>query len=589
MRRMECKSLAQYSPDSRCRDLFHYDTRFRWAQLQLEILYHPKMKFRTPGAVKDFLSNIEDRPSSDDLTAAYDTIFDLNASHEVDRDLAIRCYKFVLSVQWECTFDGLSHVMNAASSEDAVDADTIRTLTANILLEDADGDVQFVHFSAQSYLLDRIDAEGQKMFSSEACHAETAIICLTILSRSTWNVPEEYAYSSRTVAEKEDVAAYSGLWWGEHARLGCTDSCASLQLESILHYFFLGSSEALYRWQRYLSRTAQKASRFSVHYRKFCQCRTAPPLTVACAWGLPRTVDTILNDKIQWKQIYVYNDDRYRNTDYKKSAIMAASGWGQIACVDLLVSKLRTLHNEEELRWYLNEGLLEAVSGIQLEAMKQLLRMGADANAKDPTTGRTPLVSLLFVASYEDSRRVVEAAYVLLEYGADPNARRIDARFETDLEIACWRDDADMVKLLLSYKAIPTSTAIENAAKQGNLATVKMLFDAGADPRSTKALGWAVQEKATNVINFLINKGCDVNQLVDELPLLLRAIENCDITTVRLLVAGGADIGCSFKGTNALEYAIEALAKAIGEDSDFIVECLLPIVDEFSGKAAILY
>lgn len=113
--------------------------------------------------------------------------------------------------------------------------------------------------------------------------------------------------------------------------------------------------------------------------------------------------------------------------------------------------------------------------------------------AKDPAfvrtysrNGWTPLHS----AAFADN---AETASALIDAGADVNARAKNKFDNTPLQVSLLTQSAGVAKLLLARGADVNArqsegvTALHEAAAAGNLAIIRMLLAAGADPKATSA------------------------------------------------------------------------------------------------------
>ena len=125
---------------------------------------------------------------------------------------------------------------------------------------------------------------------------------------------------------------------------------------------------------------------------------------------------------------------------------------------------------------------------------------------------------------------------------------------ERALEDAVTNCDIALVKLLLDAGADPNvhnpygTTVLEDAVTNCDIALVKLLLDAGADPNVHNPYGTTVLEKAvsdcnTELVRVLLEAGADPN-LPDNpygATVLEKAVANCDTALVKLLLDAGAD------------------------------------------------
>jgi hypothetical protein len=126
----------------------------------------------------------------------------------------------------------------------------------------------------------------------------------------------------------------------------------------------------------------------------------------------------------------------------------------------------------------LDEELLDAARNGDTARVRELLRKGANANAKD-RGGWTPLHWAAFWGH-------VDVAKLLLEHGADVNARDEDSR--TPLHVAAAGGHAEVARLLLERGADANArgkdgwTPLHYAASYGHADVARLLLDHGADP-----------------------------------------------------------------------------------------------------------
>jgi len=126
----------------------------------------------------------------------------------------------------------------------------------------------------------------------------------------------------------------------------------------------------------------------------------------------------------------------------------------------------------------------ELSEGGGLDVVLALLEHGADVNAWNVGRDVTPLL----VAVFEGQQAAVEA---LLKVGADPNV--CSSEGDTPLRACAGAGNLGIATLLLGAGATRTIndwggltgyTALGHAARRLDLPMIKLLLDAGADPRA---------------------------------------------------------------------------------------------------------
>jgi ankyrin repeat protein len=124
-----------------------------------------------------------------------------------------------------------------------------------------------------------------------------------------------------------------------------------------------------------------------------------------------------------------------------------------------------------------------------IDFVRLLLEHGANVNEWDVHHNETPILSACDPPN-------IAAARLLLEAGADPNARRSDG--ESPLRLCAAAQDLEMVRLLLQYGAGKTIneyggvlawTALAHAASNFDIPMIELLLRAGADPGLTAEFG----------------------------------------------------------------------------------------------------
>ena len=161
----------------------------------------------------------------------------------------------------------------------------------------------------------------------------------------------------------------------------------------------------------------------------------------------------------------------------------------------------------------------------------QLLDAGADPNAS-ATRGQTALM-------WAAAQRHSDVVGVLLEYGAD-----VQARSETWSQVMAVSPHS----ALANQQAVPHggNTALTFAARVGDLASARVLVNAGADVDDADARGVSATVLAAHsgfgdLVEFLLDEGADPNAAEAGFSALHVTIMRRDEDLGRLLLARGAD------------------------------------------------
>jgi ankyrin repeat protein len=148
----------------------------------------------------------------------------------------------------------------------------------------------------------------------------------------------------------------------------------------------------------------------------------------------------------------------------------------------------------------------------------------------------------------------IETVKTMLDAGLNIERDRDDGA--TPLSIAISKLHADIVQLLLERGADANSPVINSPPIFHAVLTsehaprlIQLLLDHGADievttgPANMTALHWAAAEGMVHAVDFLINKGSEVDRKCKNgKTAFLLAAENGHTTVVKLLLAKGADL-----------------------------------------------
>lgn len=218
--------------------------------------------------------------------------------------------------------------------------------------------------------------------------------------------------------------------------------------------------------------------------------------------------------------------------------------------------------------------LLNAVAAYHTEAVKQLLKGGADANKPDGD-GHSPLLAA-------SERGAYDIVSLLLDRKADVAA--CDRAGRSALYVASQGGHADVARLLLRHGASPDAqgragmAALMVAALKGYSTAVKALLESGADPNLANdsgetalvlvaispAISVAIEPAEgqgsgePDCLQLLIDARADVDATdVDRRTALMKAAERGRTLVVERLLAAGAVVDLKDKlGKTALVYAM---------------------------------
>lgn len=253
-------------------------------------------------------------------------------------------------------------------------------------------------------------------------------------------------------------------------------------------------------------------------------------------------------------------------------AVLAASGCGEV--------RQKSLSAQESY-----EALLHAARGGFFADVESLIDKGADINGKGEN-GRTVLHEMACICKYpvsvsysyehrvEEYKKQLKAVQVLLEKGADVNAR--DVNRETPLHLALRYDCGRVIWLLIEHGSDVNAldkfgrTSLDTVIEKGFYSLTPELRARGAKTQKVpKNLIEAVQFADSVMVGQFLALGADVNGKGNYgfTPLQLAATYD-NLEMVRLLLAEGADVdaredtGCSALHFASLSDIAELLIRA---------------------------
>ena len=195
-----------------------------------------------------------------------------------------------------------------------------------------------------------------------------------------------------------------------------------------------------------------------------------------------------------------------------------------------------------------------------LKLVKELIKQGADVNFREEEGD----IDALYYAVESEKNYHLEVVKELLNAGADTDII-YGTREENEDNIlypAIKRCDLEKVKLLtehgadINYSNFEYGPVIAYAISQECIDIVKYLVSQGVDPAMTYTNGYsysgksysllnaAVGNKNTEIAEYLIEQGADINTQTDsvsDLPLIFIALRAENIELLKLLIEKGAD------------------------------------------------
>ncbi|RBA08833.1 hypothetical protein FPRO05_07113 [Fusarium proliferatum] len=200
---------------------------------------------------------------------------------------------------------------------------------------------------------------------------------------------------------------------------------------------------------------------------------------------------------------------------------------------------------------------LEVQGSKGIEFLNFLLESGVSPDSIGPNDCR-------YSALHKAVRLADHAAVqLLLQFGADPNGKLECTEDDTPLNDALYRSaDRETAKMLIESGAdvnLGFEKPLIKAVKGQDLALVKLLLEAGADPKMLPAKGlsvlyFAINKHELSLVNMLIHAGVSPNLLIYEfhdiesleyvLDIFVTPLQHAvfagDVGIVKRLVEGGA-------------------------------------------------
>ncbi|MCJ1273176.1 hypothetical protein MMC21_000965 [Puttea exsequens] len=534
----------------------------------------------------DFKARLGQLPAR--LSGLYDIIHDqIDQTETYGRNVAIKTLKWLLCAQRLLSVEELLAAVDAVGTDDSSDSDfddesqqarspenDILRLCCNLVVLDSERRTfRFAHQSVQEYLL------TLSRYTSLEQHSLATQRCLDVyLNTSTLA-----SSALLSIQQNEVFRDYAQIYWPVHYT--CIKDTELPEIEEMVSRFLVQESTTS---QLYKDWVSHLQSRFHTYFLtgnlisqslglawfdslgarlRFPMSRPETPVSLACAFGLLRFLETYPLSESDLKQVYQVGMDRYTaliiaaheghqqvvqllldrganiNALYGHydTALMVASGEGHHQVTRLLLDKGADINAQgdgyttalQAASWcghhQIVQLLLERGANIDTEGegygtalqaasfrghdqvVQQLLDRGADINAQGKDRG-----TALYAASDEGHQQVVQ---LLLDKGASIDAQ--GGSFGTALTVASIRGDPQLVTLLLDGGANTNvesdfgRTALQAASFFGNHQAVQLLLASSADlyQRDTQGSTAILQASAgghTNVVQMLASQASDL-------------------------------------------------------------------------------
>ena len=265
---------------------------------------------------------------------------------------------------------------------------------------------------------------------------------------------------------------------------------------------------------------------------------------------IPRTaliLPTVERQLAGEEQLLSALKDEPQNLRTKRTKLMFASYKGDVPMIIFLLTRANANVNLKDYRG--QTALYFACLSEHLEAVKQLIKFGADMEVEDVADNITPLMQISYMGN-------VGIVTYLLEHGANVNHQNENG--ETALFYACHSeyDQVDIIRLLIQNGAnteltIGDHTPLMEAVEQQVLVNVRALLDGGAnvnkrDEVGRTALYSSIVMGSIEIIRELLDRGADFEiPRTDSLHLtpLMRAVIDNDnrVDIVKELLERGAN------------------------------------------------
>lgn len=242
---------------------------------------------------------------------------------------------------------------------------------------------------------------------------------------------------------------------------------------------------------------------------------------------------------------------------FERTGLMKATLSGRKDVVELLTKYGANVNLQDKSG---ASALMISCTSGHLHICEYLIDNGAEVDLKDRNS-----LTALYHASINSHVPVID---LLIANGSDITLK--DANGFTVLMKAAWDGNTRVVEFLVSKGATDLDSALVKAALNGNVQVVEVLLERGANINGTTDYGWtalgkdslvshgsslypmtlpslivgsAAKANHTNVVNFLLDRGADVNvATVDRETALMGAACNSNIALLQRMLKMNAHV-----------------------------------------------